>query len=211
MSFQNCPLCHHNAEVFITFRGKEYFECNHCCGIFMDKQYLPGRKQEEDRYKQHINDVNDSGYQNFVVPIVQSILKDFTPLNSGLDFGAGTGPVISKLLSDSNYKIEQYDPFFHDFPDLLHRSYDYIACCEVIEHFHTPDKEFRLLYNLLANNGKLYCMTTIFKPDINFLSWKYKDDLTHVFFYTERTFEYIFRTFEFSGLKIEGNLIILSK
>jgi len=211
MVLQNCPLCHHIAKVFITIQGRAYFECEQCCAIFLNKQCLPDKQEEEDRYKQHNNDVNDLGYQNFVKPIVDSVLKDYTPLHSGLDFGAGTGPVISKLLSDNDYKMAQYDPFFHNFPDLLHKSYDYIACCEVIEHFHKPAKEFSLLCNLLANNGKLYCMTSIFNPKIDFKTWYYKDDPTHVFFYSEATFEYIRRFFNFSDLQIMKNLIILSK
>ncbi len=211
MCLQNCPLCHHKASLFTAIKGKDYYECSNCSGIFADQKHLPDVEQEKNRYLEHNNDVSDVRYQNFVKPIVNCILKDYTPQHTGLDFGAGTGPVISKLLHDKEYKIEQYDPLFHHFPGLLHRSYHYIACCEVIEHFHKPDKEFSLLYNLLANNGKLYCMTSVFKSKIDFRTWHYKDDPTHVFFYTERTFEYICNFFKFSGLQIINNLIILSK
>jgi len=97
----------------------------------------------------HNNDVNDSGYHKFVSPIVNAVLNDFLPEHKGLDFGAGTGPVISKLLTDRNYQIKQYDPYFFNLPELLQKKYDYIVCCEVIEHFYDPDKEFQLLKSLL--------------------------------------------------------------
>ena len=71
-----------------------------------------------------------------------SLLWDFTSKHTGLDFGAGTGPVISKVLKDNEYKIKQFDPFFHNYPELLKEKYDYIVCCEVMEHFYDPAKEF---------------------------------------------------------------------
>jgi len=39
-------------------------------------------------------------------------MKDFNTNHKGLDFGAGTGPVISKVLKDKGYCIAQYDIFF---------------------------------------------------------------------------------------------------
>ncbi len=211
MTIPTCPLCHSKAEVFISIKGKHYFECNLCGGIFLDNNYYPDYQKEKERYEEHNNDVNDLGYQNFVNPIVSNVLKDFSAEHSGLDFGAGTSPVISKLLNDKDYKIKQYDPFFHNHPDLLNISYDYIACCEVVEHFYKPDEEFKLLHNLLKTNGKLYLMTSVYRPNIDFKLWYYKNDPTHVFFYTETTFEYIRRNYDFSGLRIDNNLIVLSK
>lgn len=48
----------------------------------------------------HENDINDPGYRAFVAPVVDRISSDRTPKHFGLDFGAGPGPVIAKLLSD---------------------------------------------------------------------------------------------------------------
>lgn len=114
------------------------------------------------RYQKHNNDIEDDGYQQFVSPITLAIMRDFTQNHKGLDFGAGIGPVIFKILKDQGYMIRLYDPFFHNYPNLLKAQYDYIAVCEVIEHFHDPKKEFSLLKKLLRQNGKLYCMTNIY-------------------------------------------------
>jgi hypothetical protein len=111
----------------------------------MNRTSLPSKNDEVLRYTQHNNDVNDVRYQKFVQPLVTGILQDFDQSHIGLDFGAGTGPVISKLLTDEGYVIKQYDPFFYDHAELLNQKYDYIACCEVVEHFHNPAKEFKLL------------------------------------------------------------------
>lgn len=159
------------------------------------------------RYNKHNNDTADEGYQKFVSPITSAIMRDFTQNHKGLDFGAGNGPVISKILKDNNYLIKQYDPFFQNYSNLLEVQYDYIAACEVIEHFHDPKKEFSLLKNLLLQNGKLYCMTYIYDESINFHNWDYKNDPTHVFIYHNKTIRWIKDAFKFSNVKIEGRLI----
>lgn len=173
----------------------------------MDKQLLPVREAELARYKEHKNDVNDVNYQKFVTPIVSAIMRDFAQNDKGLDFGAGPGPVLSKLLTDNGYHIRQYDPFFADQPELLEEKYDYIACCEVIEHFYTPPEEFRLLKKLLLQNGKLYCMTNLYDESINFQNWHYKNDSTHVFIYQAETVHWIKENFGFANVTIEGRLI----
>lgn len=176
----------------------------------MSDDDLPTLVDEESRYLEHNNDINDERYQQFVMPIVQQVVDHYTPEHRGLDFGAGTGPVISKLLTDRSYQIVQYDPFFHNYPELLLDKYDYIVACEVIEHFHQPDKEFARLKEMLNPGGKLICMTTIYHPGIDFKTWYYKNDPTHVFFYHSDTLQFIQNTYGFSKLQIVNNMIVLS-
>lgn len=176
-------------------------------GVFRSSRFWLSPSQEKTRYEAHNNDIEDPGYQQFVAPITNAILRDFRPYHQGLDFGAGTGPVISKVLNDSDYSISQYDPFFHNYPELLQRKYDYIVCCEVMEHFFYPAKEFSTLNHLLLPGGALYCMTHIYSSETNFESWYYKNDPTHVFMYQKETLEWIKSHFGFSSVEIEGRLI----
>jgi len=201
-----CPLCQNPGEAF---NEDELFICKNCLGIFRPKKSQLTPFEEKLRYKTHNNDVNDKRYQKFVSPITTSILNEFTPKDTGLDFGAGTGPVISKILKEKNYNISQYDPFFYNNPELLEEKYDYIACCEVIEHFYNPQKEFKLLKKLLKPKGILYCMTHIYNPDIQFADWYYKKDPTHVFIYQKETFKWIKKQFDFSTMTIDDRLIRL--
>jgi 2-polyprenyl-3-methyl-5-hydroxy-6-metoxy-1,4-benzoquinol methylase len=203
-----CPLCNSKSKVFIQNKKRLYHQCTQCQSIFVDKGLRPDLDAEKSRYEEHINDIEDLGYQQFVSPITSAILRDYRPSDKGLDFGAGTGPVISKILNDNKYSIVQYDPFFHNYPKLLEEKYDYIACCEVIEHFHHPKKEFLLLKNLLAQGGRLYIMTSIYDDSIDFKTWNYKDDRTHVFIYQKETLQWIKEELGFSAMTIEGRLII---
>lgn len=202
-----CPLCNTLSGTFSTVKKKVYYQCPDCRGIFLERHHLPGEDEEITRYKEHNNDVNDPGYRKFTSPVAGAVLRDFMPEHRGLDFGAGTGPVISKMLEEKNYCITQYDPFFHDDPVLLEDKYDYIISCEVIEHFHRPAKDFALLRSLLRHNGKLYCMTDIYREDIDFRTWYYKDDPTHVFFYMNETLAFIKGRFGFSKLEVHDRLI----
>ena len=208
---QTCPLCNNTGFVFYQFKEQLHYQCENCEGIFIDKKLRPSPESEKTRYETHINDVEDPNYQKFVSPITNAILQDFTEKNKGLDFGAGTGPVISKILQNNNFQISQYDPFFHNYPNLLKQKYDYIACCEVIEHFYNPYKEFELLKNLLTQKGILYCMTDIYNKNIDFHKWYYKNDPTHVFIYQATTLQFIKKHFSFSELQISNRLIKLFK
>ena len=205
-----CPLCSAEAVVFYQNKRQLFHQCSNCCGIFLDRALIPDRDAEMARYQEHHNDVNDENYQQFVSPISLAIMRDFTQASKGLDFGAGTGPVISKVLKDNEFSIRLYDPFFHNYPDLLEEKYDYIACCEVIEHFHYPKKEFCLLKRMLLPDGKLYCMTSLYNESIDFNTWNYKNDKTHVFIFHKNTLYWLRKECGFSNVTIEGRLITYS-
>jgi len=199
----NCPLCKSTGNAF---HPPLYMECTHCKAIY--RLEFPNYTEEKERYEMHNNDVNDPNYQKFVAPITTYILEHFTPQHNGLDFGSGTGPVISKILMDNHFSVKQYDPFFANFPEVLQTTYDYIACCEVIEHFHKPEKEFHLLKNLLKPDGALVCMTHLYDDTIPFENWYYKNDPTHVFIYRKETMAYIAETFGFKNYQIDNRRIV---
>ena len=163
MQIENCLLCNESATVFCEKHNHLFYKCDTCQGIFRPKHTFFDATSEKNHYEQHNNDVNELGYQKFVAPIVNEILIDFSPKDKGLDFGSGTGPVISKMLREKDYQVENYDIFFENVPERLTQQYNYISCCEVMEHFHEPLKEFELLHSMLLPNGKLYCKTELFK------------------------------------------------
>ena len=201
---EKCPLCDQYGEIFY---GDSHFCCNGCSGIFVAPDFHPSPEEERKRYEEHVNDVTDVRYQNFVSPITNAVKNNFFINSLGLDFGSGTGPVISKVLGDSGYKLLQFDPYFCNDTYALQLKYDYIVCCEVIEHFHSPSKEFDLLKNLLKPNGHLYCMTHLYDNKIDFDNWYYKNDNTHVFIYQRETMMKIKDQYKFSSLIIEDRLI----
>ncbi|EMY71014.1 class I SAM-dependent methyltransferase [Leptospira vanthielii] len=177
----------------------------------MDPKFWPNKEAEKLRYTEHNNDVDDIRYQSFLKPIVDMVIANQKSTDKGLDYGAGPGPVVQYLLEQVDFKIKLYDPFFHNYPENLKQTYDYIILTEVVEHFHSPKKEFHKLSHLLKPGGSLYILTHPYDDSINFESWYYKNDRTHTFFYTAKAFGWIRDNYGFQNLEIKDRIIQLQK
>ncbi len=212
MSAELCPLCGNSeTRVFYASKKRTFYTCDHCFGIYVSKADKLSPEKELQRYLLHNNDMYNEGYRNFVSPIIHCIVERHRPDEKGLDFGAGPGPVVSEMLRELNFDIQLYDPFFHDDKEVLGKRYNYIVCCEVIEHFYNPYKEFQLLKELLEVGGNLYCMTNVYEEKLNFESWYYKEDPTHVFFYQYGTLQWIKDNIGFANVEVDNRLIIFQK
>jgi hypothetical protein len=205
-----CILCTAASKRLFKDRTGTYYDCPVCRGVFLSPDNHPTPEAERARYLEHNNDIHDPRYQAFVEPIVNAVTESFTPKHKGLDYGCGTGPVISHLLTQKGFSLDRYDPFFNADSKVFGRQYDFIVACEVIEHFHDPRGEFARLRNMLNRGGKLLAMTEPLMPSTDFADWYYKNDQTHVFFYRPETFEYIRDRFHFDRCAINGRLIELS-
>jgi len=203
----NCLLCNGRAEYFATARGNRYYRCTLCRSVMMDPKQFLSPEKEKQRYDQHNNDVYDPGYRKFVQPLVDRITRNYSTETKGLDFGAGSGPVSSVMLKEMGYDaIELYDPYYHPDRSVLSKQYHFIICCEVIEHFQNPAESFKLLRSLLLPDGALFCMTELYSEGLDFMSWYYKNDSTHVFFYHRRAMRWIRKTYGFTDLWIQNRL-----
>lgn len=203
-----CTLCD---SVLITKKDEQYYNCDHCKAIVKDEHYYLSADEEKARYETHNNDVNDIGYQNFTMPITSYVIEHFSAEHQGLDFGSGTGPVISSMLKKQNYTIAQYDPFFAPDLSLLNKKYDYIVSCEVFEHFHKPKLEIKRLISLLKDKGCLLIMTMLYNEQIDFYSWNYRRDPTHIFIYRKETIEYIAKAYHLEIEMLTDRFIALRK
>ncbi len=208
-----CPLCKSDADWFCDYFNTvvDFFRCRHCLGIFKTPDNFPDSSFEKERYETHNNDVYDERYQKFVSPITNAVKKEFDVSAKGLDYGCGTGPVAAFILEKGGYNIKLFDPYFYPNEQYLNNKYDYIICCEVMEHFFYPDKEFLKLKSLLKSDSKLYCKTKMISDDIgieDFKDWHYKNDPTHVFFYTPKSLQAIRHFAKFKSVNFDDNLII---
>ncbi len=202
-----CTLCGSQTSSFSVVHTQEYYKCTHCHSILLHSSYFLTAIEEKQRYDIHNNDVHDVGYQKSVFPIVSSVTENHTKAHKGLDFGSGSGPVVTMLLRNQGFNVQTFDPFYDPNPLALKQKYDYIICSEVMEHFYIPAKEFKLLHSLLKTNGMLYCKTNLYDETTNFDTWWYKNDPTHVFFYTEKTIHWIKKKYNFREASITKNVI----
>jgi hypothetical protein len=159
----------------------------------IDAGHLPEEDAERRHYLSHENDPDDSGYRRFVARLVDPLSARLAEGMRGLDYGSGPGPVAAAMLRERGLGVALYDPFFCPNEAVLARTYDFVICTEVAEHFHRPAEEFDRLDSLLSAGGWLGVMTCFQTDDDAFAGWHYRRDPTHVTFYRESTFRVLAR------------------
>jgi hypothetical protein len=202
---KTCPLClETKSELFFTKKKsqKNYWDCANCKLIFLDEQSILATEQEFQHYHTHNNDIHDPRYQHFVSDITDYVKSNLKSDTVGLDYGAGPGPVITHVLQEAGYSLEVYDPYFHPHKEVLQRKYDFIVSCEVMEHFNRPAAEFAKLSLLLNENSPLILKSHFYKDEIDFPTWYYHADPTHISFYRKDSLEWIRSAFAFKKLEI---------
>jgi hypothetical protein len=209
----HCQLCFHEDAISIPFlkKGPQYFLCSHCDLRFLDPEYRLDSVQERKRYLLHQAQSDDSGYQNFVLPICQRAHEVAPPPSRGLDFGAGHTPILAKLLSQQGFEMSFYDPLFWPIKEVLIPTYNFITCCEVIEHAYKPYDLFQTFHARLKPGGTVIIKTDFFEPNIIFENWYYRRDPTHVSFYSERTLRWICEHFKFTNFWKQGRVASLQR
>lgn len=211
MKGELCPLCNSTTKAFFTDKKeRKYRHCNFCDGIFLMPQFHLTKKEEFARYKTHNNFIHDKLYQNFVSDLCNLVIKNEKKNTLGLDFGCGPGPVIQYILLKQGFHILTYDPFYQPDNSVLNKIYDYVVLCEVIEHFNRPFEAFTTLKKLLKTGATLYIKTDVFYEVsiASFEKWGYRNDPTHVFFYTPKTFSFIKDKFQFSSIQLNGRTVV---
>lgn len=185
-------MCRERAtRPFVDVGDLQYWRCDRCSARFLQPDQRPAPTVEHAHYLTHRNDPDDPGYRGFLAKLADPLLERLPPAASGLDYGCGPGPALAAMLREAGHEVALYDPFFRPDPAALQRTYDFITCTEVAEHFHRPAQEFDRLDRLLRPGGWLAVMTGFQTDDARFVDWHYRRDPTHVVFYREETFRWI--------------------
>ncbi len=87
--------------------------------------------------------------------------------------------------------MEVYDSFYETDKDALRGGYDFVVSTEVLEHLSDPLMEIRRLLSIIKPGGILALMTLPFESSIDFRGWHYKNDSTHICFYSTETFDWL--------------------
>lgn len=168
-----------------------YWQCQSCLLVFVDKRFWLSPDAEKAEYDLHENHVDDPGYQNFLNRLAQPLLASIDLPAAGLDFGCGPGPALQIMLERAGCSVDVYDIFYAPDTAVFQRRYDFITATEVVEHLHQPRFELDRLWALLKSGGCLALMTKRVKSQEAFARWHYKNDLTHVCFFSEQTFQWL--------------------
>ncbi|MDN3608699.1 class I SAM-dependent methyltransferase [Vibrio ostreicida] len=204
-----CPLCHNTqTNHYFEDKHREYLQCQRCLLVFVNPPQRLDAKAEKAHYDMHNNDPNDIGYRTFLSRLCDPLLQCIEPNSCGLDFGCGPGPTLSLMLEERGHNMSLYDIYYHPSERVLESSYDFVTATEVIEHLYQPDKVWQQWLNLVKPGGWVGLMTKMVIDVDAFASWHYKNDQTHVIFFSRETFQFLAERDQLA-LEFIGNDVIL--
>ncbi len=205
----NCPLCGHRPEHFCSDRTRDYLRCPQCDLIFVPPELHLSMKEEKTRYDFHQNDPADSKYRKFLGRLFDPLETKLPSGSSGLDFGCGPGPTLSLMFEEAGHACAVYDLHYANDPSVLAKQYDFLTCSETMEHMYRPREEFERFVELVKPGGWIGIMTQLHDSSVvPFEHWHYKDDDTHVCFFSKQSFQTLEKA---CGLRVEfhSNSVIL--
>ena len=112
------------------------------------------------------------------------------------------------MFNERGYSCNNFDIYYAPDECLLNRQYDFITATEVIEHLSQPAKELDRLWSLLKPGGWLGLMTKRVTSLEAFARWHYKNDPTHICFYSLETFAWLGRQWGVIP-KVAGDDVVL--
>ncbi|MEM7347265.1 MAG: class I SAM-dependent methyltransferase [Chloroflexota bacterium] len=212
MSLPNCPLCQtSNAPFFFKDSQRDYFRCKTCHLIFVPSHQYLSPKAEKAEYDLHQNSPEDVGYRRFLSRLFSPMQARLSPTSQGLDFGAGPGPTLSVMFEEAGHTMAIYDPFYANDVSLFEQTYDFITASEVVEHLHHPLADLNRLWECLRPNGFFGLMTKLALDKAAFAQWHYKNDLTHVCFFSRETFQWLADTWQAEMIFVDKDVTLFRK
>ncbi|OUS03119.1 methyltransferase, partial [Gammaproteobacteria bacterium 54_18_T64] len=128
-----------------------------------------------------------------------------------LDFGSGPGPTLSLMLEEAGHRVELYDPNYAPDEGVFSRQYDFITSSEVVEHLRAPGLELERLWTLLKPGGVLAIMTKRVIDQNAFARWHYKNDPTHIVFFSEQTFQWLGKQWQVEPVFYSADVVFFNK
>lgn len=186
----HCPLCGGTAISAYYSDRRDYFSCAACKLVFVSPDWHLAPAAELAQYQLHQNSVNDVGYRRFLSRLADPLVARLAPGARGLDFGCGPGPALAHMLRESGFEVALYDCFFAPDEAVFGDHYDFICATEVVEHLCHPGRELERLWSHLKPGGWLGIMTKLVRDRASFATWHYKNDPTHVCFYSVETWQW---------------------
>jgi len=187
-----CPLCRSiDAQRYSQDAHRDYYRCPECGLVFVPPRQYLSPIEEKKRYDFHRNSPDDPDYRRFLDRLFIPLQQRLAPGSSGLDFGSGPGPTLSRMFEEAGHTMAIFDHFYEHVPAVLEQRYDFITATEVVEHLHDPGRELERLWSCLKDGGWMGIMTAHAVPQEAFPQWHYKSDLTHVSFFSLQTFAWL--------------------
>jgi SAM-dependent methyltransferase len=172
-------------------KRRDYLCCKVCGMLFVPPRQFLSVEDEKKRYDLHQNSPLDLKYRRFLSRLFIPLEQCLAPGSFGMDFGSGPEPTLSRMFEEAGHSMTIFDRYYEPVPAVLKKQYDFITASEVVEHLHDPRQELERLWACLKPGGRLGIMTRPAVEQDAFPAWHYKNDLTHVCFFSTATFTWL--------------------
>jgi SAM-dependent methyltransferase len=186
-----CQLCGGACRPFHSDRRREYWRCQTCLLVQVPPAWHLPPSAEQAIYDLHENQLEDPGYQRFLSRMAEPLAERVPTGAEGLDFGCGPAPALAAMLGRKGLKVSLYDLYYHPDANVFARCWDFITATEVVEHLARPGEELERLWKCLRPGGWLGIMTKRVIDADAFSRWHYKNDMTHISFFSDATFTWL--------------------
>ena len=210
-----CNICLLNTIIVKDIKKNiSYYRCKSCGFTALDSRALVDTISEKKHYEKHNNNFECKGYVEMFEVFISNAIEPYIPnIKTVLEFGCGHTPVLAELLKQQKLEVDHYDLYF--FPEKIYetKKYDLITSTEVFEHLKEPKNILKTLVNALNDKGYIILMTQFpSKSDEEFLNWWYRRDITHISFFTPKSFEIMAKEVGLKVLKlINENIVVFQK
>lgn len=213
ISSLHCPLCANTegCNHFHSDRYRDYYKCSHCDLIHVPSSQHLSPEAERAEYDKHQNSPEDIDYRKFLSRLFTPLASRLGPASYGLDFGSGPGPTLSLMFEEAGHQMNLFDPFYAPEKQVFTSQYDFITASEVVEHINDPATELALLWSILKPGGWLGIMTKLALDQDAFSRWHYKNDLTHICFFSSKTMEWLAKQWQAKLVKIGKDVLLFQK
>ncbi len=211
MKTMRCPLCSSSAKDYHQDKNRAYFQCQNCRLVFVQPGTFLSVREEKSRYDLHQNSPDDTGYRKFLSRMCVPMINRLSMGSRGLDFGCGPGPTLSVMFEELGYPMAIYDPIYATDESVLEIEYDFVTATEVVEHLQRPKQSLNRMWRCVKPGGYLGIMSKIVIGQEAFANWHYKNDDTHICFYSTETFGWLARQWQTEPVFVGKDVIILPK
>jgi len=208
-----CPLCHDTNidQTYHQDNRRNFYLCRRCQLVFVPPEQFLSREAEKSAYDHHQNSPEDQAYRRFLSRLFIPLHRQLAPQSHGLDFGSGPGPTLSIMFEEAGHFVSLYDYFYAHDRSVFQETYDFITASEVVEHLHHPQEELDDLWKTLRPGGLFGIMTKRVYNQQAFTTWHYKNDLTHVCFFSQATFQWLAGKWQASMVVVDQDVVFLKK
>jgi len=188
----DCPLClSSQTRPFYRNDLRDFLRCGQCHLVFVPAAFFLSLQDERACYDHHQNCPHDLRYRKFLSRLAEPLIERLTPGARGMDFGSGPGPTLSLMMAEAGHPTQIFDPYYHCDQAVWQDQYDFVTASEVVEHLHAPRADLKRCWDVLRPGGILAVMTKRVIENTEFASWHYKNDPTHVVFFSDETFRWV--------------------